>query len=331
MVALVAYLGAWPSPTPGRPLPPGVTRERSGLVMADAFAHATSYGHLLEQYAVDGSAGPRLGWAEASTHGLVVGIQAHHGWAGWFASTVHAAGPDVTWHVVMTPTSLPSTTPGRGLAVFAVQTATTQKSGVINYIVVAAVTVHRHYRWLVGYAHGLVAGAATDVLWSTPWWPVGASTTSLPGQSVTVTTDGEHTLSVWLGNKRVVHKTGLALKIPPPFQAYLEVQSSAPAYAADFRDFWVSRSAPVEIDGLHLGQQVRLDSAALPHPISATAGPTGRAYLRLPPPDLVGTGTLTVSGPEPTTGTTAVPSVGRSGPERFAPLPYAGGDVLRVG
>jgi hypothetical protein len=318
MLVSVVYLTAWPSPAPARPLPAGLSRLHSGLLVADRLDQSVTLGQLKDQYVLDGSAGPKLGWASESTAGLAVGIKAHHGWAGWFASTIHAAGPAVAWHVVISPTSLLLGTKGSGLAVFAVQTATTQKSGVINYIVVAADSRSGSYRWLIGYAHGLVAGASTKVLWTSKWQPVPGNSTLLASQAVTVVTDGAHSLSVWFGTDRIFSSERLVLKMPAPFQAYLEVQSSAPAYHARFNDFWVADDAPLVIRGLPEGSRVALTGSTAGLSAAATAksaaAPEGAATLRLPVPELVGTATIKV--------------IAAGSVTRLANVPYAGGDVL---
>ena len=315
LLAVVSYLTAWPSPAPVRPLPAGLARLRSGVAMADALDKGLSTGELQDQYVLDGSAGPRLGWALETRTGLQVGIKPHSGWAGWFASTIHAAGPDVAWHSVVYPSALPIGTRGRGIAVFAVQTATTQRSGVINYVVVAAVSRSGSYRWLVGYAHGLVAGASTRVLWSSEWHRVAVGTVALPYEAVTVVTDGRHSLRVWLGSLEVYASTRLRLQIPSPFQAYLEVQSSAPAYRARFTNFWVTACAPLQVRGVGSGALVALGGAGGLRS-EAVAGAGGTAVLGVPAPDLFGNATLTVL------------AHGRS--RRFFGVPYAGGDVLSL-
>jgi hypothetical protein len=299
-----------------------LSRLHSGLLVADPLDKPVTLGQLQDQYVLDGSAGPKLGWVSETTAGLAVGIKAHNGWAGWFASTIHAAGPAVAWHAVISPTALHLGTKGRGLAVFAVQTATTQKSGVINYIVVAAVCRSGSYRWLVGYAHGLVAGASTQVLWASKWQPVPQHRTLLASQAVTVVTDGSHSLSVWFGTDEIFSSERLVLKMPAPFQAYLEVQSSAPAYYARFNDFWVTDDAPLVVRGLREGSRVRLTSGTggtgAVAIAEAVAGREGTATLRLPVPELVGTGTISV-----------VAGGSVRDLSNASNVPYAGGDVLR--
>jgi hypothetical protein len=125
---------------------------------------------------------------------------------------------------------------------------------------------------------------------------------------------------VWFGTDRIFSSERLMLKMPAPFQAYLEVQSSAPAYYARFNDFWVAEDAPLVLRGLREGSRVELaNGTAGPGALAtakAVAGRDGTATLRLPVPELVGTGTVRVlaGGGD----VTDLPNV-----------PYAGGDVLR--
>jgi hypothetical protein len=309
MFASVVGLTSWPPQAPGRPLPAGLARPASGLVMADALSRSLTPGQLQGSYNLDGSAGPSLGWAWERKSGLYVGIKAHSGWAGWFASTIHAAGPGVAWHAVMTGGVPPEGSEQRVLGVFAVQTASTQTSGAINYIVVAMVAKGNVYRWVVGYGHGIVAGATTDVLWSSRFEQFRPGARWLPSEAITVVTDGRSRLSVWLGRRVVFSSDGLRLRMPPPFQAYLEVQSRAPAFQARFSDFWVARTAPLRVGGLAPGTAVTLQTGS--QRWRATAARDGTASLALPAYALSGQASLTL------------------GSRTFRRVNYSGGDVLR--
>ncbi|HXQ61914.1 MAG TPA: hypothetical protein VN796_06225 [Acidimicrobiales bacterium] len=307
LVVVATSLTIWPAPAPAR-VANGADLTRSGIVMADAFDRPVSRGQLMDHYVFNGSAAPGVGWARATARGLQVGVTPHPGWAGWFAVTLDAAGPGVIWHTEMSRPLQPART-GEGEAVFAVQTATTQHSGAINYVVVSALSTHGEGEWLVGYAHGVIANADTDVLWRSPL-RVGAPTT----EPVTIRTDGRRTLAVWLGTRRVYASDRLRLDVPAPFQAYLEVQSRQIGYVASFQDFWVADASPVTVTGVPPGARVRLGSGA--RLATATAGRDGTASLVPAPPTLVGTGALTVAG---------------SGRRRdIAHLPYAGGDVWHL-
>jgi hypothetical protein len=301
-------LTAWPAASPPRVAPDGTTLSHSGLVMADPLDQPVSQGQLLDHYVFNGSAAPGVGWARATASGLQVGVHPHAGWAGWFAVTLDAAGPGVVWHTDMSRPRR-AVSAGKGEAVFAVQTATTQHNGAINYVVVSALSLDGKGEWLVGYAHGVVANADTEVLWRSPL-RADAPTT----EPVTIRTDGRHSLAVWLGDRRVYASDRLHLDIPSPFQAYLEVQSQNIGYAASFRNFWVADAAPVTVTGVSPGARLRLVSGRTV--VTAVAGRDGTASLSAPSPALVGTGTLTVMG---------------GGRRRDVTLfPYAGGDVWRL-
>jgi hypothetical protein len=310
VVLISILLTSWPSPAPRAGVPAGLRRTASGLVAADAFGRTIAYRTLEDRYVFNGSARPGVGYAVASGTGLHVGVGPHRGWQGWFAVTIHAAGPAVVWHTVMSPAVSPVNV-GTGEAVFAVQTATTQSNGALNYVVVAAVSRHGLSHWLVGYAHGAIAAARTRVLWRS------ATTRNPPtAEPVTVATDGYHHLGVWLAGRRVYHSSDLQLDIPPPFQAYLEVQGDNAGYVSSFHDFWIARAAPLQIDHLPPGAAVSLMRSG--ETISrSTADPAGRARLYLPPPHSVGVADLVVASPGLT--------------RTYHRLSYAGGDTLTAG
>jgi len=308
LIVAATMLTAWPAANPPRGAPNGVSLTRSGLVMAAPFDRPVSQGQLMDHYAFNGSAPPGVGWTRATRGGLQVGVRAHAGWAGWFAVTLHAAGPGVVWHVQMSRPRRPVIA-GRGEAVFAVQTATTQHSGVINYVVVSALSMHGEGEWLIGYAHGVVADADTEVLWRSPLQADAPST-----EPVTIRTDGHHRLKVWLGDRLVYSSDRLALDIPPPFQAYLEVQGEGTAYTATFQRFWVTDAGPVTVTGAPPGAGLKLSSGG--SVVAAIAGRDGAATLSPPVPALVGSATLTVAD--------------RSGSRHINGVPYAGGDTWHL-
>ncbi len=310
-VALVVgtiALTAWPGATPPRPMPVGLSLVHSGLAMADPFQTSVPDRDLLDHYVFNGSAAAGVGWVRATAQGLDVGVRPHAGWAGWFAVTLPAAGVDTVWHAVVSRPSSPVGS-GVGEAVFAVQSASTQHNGSINYVVVSALSTRGKGTWQVGAAHGFVADAFTQRLWEEPL-RAGAPAT----EPVTIRTDGRHRLTVWLGDRQVFSSDRLHMHDPAPFQAYLEVQGRGIGYVSNFKDFWVTSDAPVTVTGVPPGSHVTLGTGH--GDVHATAAATGRAALNVPAPALVGTGTLTVAD--------------RSGVRRFPGLHYAGGDVVQV-
>jgi hypothetical protein len=308
LVVITIALTMWPGAAPARAVPAGLTLERSGLAMADQFATSVPNRQLMDHYVFNGSAASGVGWVTSTGRGLDVGVRSHTNWAGWFAVTLAAAGPDVVWHAVMSRPAAPVGS-GVGEAVLAVQSASTQRNGTINYVVVSALSSRGKSTWQVGSAHGYVADAVTHVLWQEP---LRAETP--PTEPVTVQTDGRHSLTVWFGNQVVYASHHLHMNDPAPFQAYLEVQGRGISYVSNFKDFWVTDAAPVTVRGVRPGARVELSTGH--GVVTADADSAGLATLHVPTPELVGTGTLAVTD--------------RSGVRRFRHLQYAGGDVLDV-
>jgi hypothetical protein len=308
-LALVTIaLTTWPGATPARTMPTGLTLSHSGLAIADPFGTAAPNRQLQDHYVFNGSAAPGVGFINATNRGLDVGVRAHSSWAGWFAVTLRAAGPDVVWHANM---SRPATPVGSGVgeAVLAVQSASTQRNGSINYVVVAAFSSRGKSTWQIGSAHGFVANAVTDRLWQEPLRADAPSS-----EPVTIRTDGHRSLTVWFADRQVYSNHHLHMNDPAPFQAYLEVQGRDVSYVSNFKDFWVTDAAPVTVRGAAPGSHLTLDTGH--GVVHATTDSTGRAVLKVPVPELVGTGTLTV--------------IDRSGVHHFRHLHYAGGDEVQI-
>lgn len=273
-----------------RPLPAGVTRTASGLAAYDPLTANRPTRELQDHYVFNGSAPASIGYELEHTGGLVIGVRAHPGWLGWFGVTLDGLPADDIYHVHMSrPARIPAG--GIGESVFAVQTALTQRNGAINYVVVAAVTQLGRTTWEVGYAHGLIADASTQVFWRSR--PERGGPLS---QDVSLRTDGHSCLAVWLGTTSVFSGCGLHLDIPGPYQAYLEVQSRDIAYRATFRDFWVAASTPVRVSGVRPGAAVSLVSPAGETIATAPASAAGTAELTPPAPQASGIASLVVAG-----------------------------------
>jgi hypothetical protein len=307
MIVTIA-LTVWPAAAPERPMPVGVRLVHSGLVMADPFVTPTPNRDLQDHYVFNGSAAPGVGWIGATGRGLDVGVRSHTGWAGWFAVTLRAAGPDVVWHARVSRPAAP-VHDGVGEAVLAVQSASTQRNGSINYVVVSALASRGKGTWQIGSAHGFVADAVTDRLWQEPLRAQATST-----EPVTIRTNGRNSLTVWFGDRQVYSSHVLHMNDPPPFQAYLEVQGRDIPYVSNFKNFWVTDAAPVIVDGAPPGSEVTLDTGH--GVVVARSDASRRASLAVPAPELVGTGTLSIRD--------------RSGVRSFRHLHYAGGDVLQI-
>ena len=75
LVLATVALTAWPGPAPARTVPAGLTLVHSGLAMADPFETRVPNRQLQDHYVFNGSAAPGVGWVEATSHGLDVGVR----------------------------------------------------------------------------------------------------------------------------------------------------------------------------------------------------------------------------------------------------------------
>lgn len=291
-------------------------RTGQGLIINNAFTSPTSDRDLQDTYEFNGDLDPNRAFVHATSGGLRVGVRPAADatdFQGWFAVTLAAYPKTSIFHVRMTKPLGNVARPGQAAeVVFAVQTASTKVTGLINFIEVTSDSVNGKTNYQVDYSYGHVHDARNTLLWRSP--PSAAAPTS---QEVTIRTDGRRALTVWLGADKVFSSQSLNLDMEAPFQPYLEVQALRTPYVATFHDFWVTRSSTVTVNDLPAGTLTTMaaaDGTALAH---ATADRAGTATLDLPPYAAKGTATMTLARP------------GR-GPQKLGPFAYAGGDVFRL-
>lgn len=256
---LVARPGA---PVPTDPDAPG-GEARYGVVR---FTTPSGPSHPLEDstslalppyigWEANGSAGPSNGYAVAAGGLLHVGVRtATPEFRGWFLTTsgsvpdscafqFDAASPPVVRPSVAGGSRGHTTDSAIGELVMAVQTVTTATTGDIDYVVVAEV-VHADGRRVLeaGYSVGHVRNAVEHVLKRVPW-PEG------PLQ-VSVITNGQDQLEVWVDGHAFLDASGLDMGITPPFQPYLEVQAKGTPYEVAFSRYASVCGDDVRVDGL---------------------------------------------------------------------------------
>lgn len=291
-------------------------RTESGLLVSDDFGEPVPDRVLRDTYELNGDSDPARNHAEATADGLRVGVNAHPepAFRGYFAMTLDAFPASGVYHARMTRP--PGNITGQGKAaetVYAVQTASTKVTGLINFVQVVSYSADGETRWGVDYAHGKIADAETEPYWSTPMSPDAPRT-----QDITLRMDGHDTLTVWFGDRVVFHSDQLDMEIQPPFQVYLEVQAQRTAYVSTFTDSWVTADTALTLEGVPPGADVRLRGADGERRLAgATASEAGTAVLHLPPPHAHGRGTLVVTPPD-------------GSPYEIGPFPYAGGDRYRL-
>lgn len=297
-----------------------LARTAGGLLTDRPFTRPVSDRQLRDSFEFNGSASSSYAYVRDPGAGLRVGVNHHResNFTGWFAVNVAAFPASSVFHVDMSrPPGNVTGTGNVGETVFAVQTASTKITGLINFVAVTSVSGNGVTSWQVGYSHGHIQGAKANVQWSSP-----ARAHAPQSHEITVRTDGRHRLTVWFGDRRVFNSDHMNMNMEAPFQPYLEVQALRTGYVSRFTDFWVARTATITISGLPAGSRVSLrptrgEARGSPPPLSsATASPRGTASLSLPPPSAKGRATLvaTVDGHR----------------LAFGPFDYAGGDHYQL-
>lgn len=296
----------------------GLSLERThdGLLIDDSFRSPTSDRDLQDTYEFNGDLDPHRAFVHAMGQGLRVGVQppaSADDFTGWFAVTLAAYPKSSVFHVRMSkPAGNVSGPDQEAEAVFAVQTASTKVSGLINFVEVTSDSLKGRTAYQVDYSSGHIRDAKTKVYWRSEPTPTAPNT-----QDVTIRTDGSHSLTVWLGDQQIFSSDALHLDMEAPFQPYLEVQALHIPYVATFHDFWVTRDSSVLIHGLPAGTAVDLAGTNGKGLATATAGQSGTAVLALPPYAAKGSGVLSVTRPG-------------SSPQKLGPFDYAGGDIFRL-
>lgn len=293
-----------------------LTRTASGLLTHDTFARPISDRRLQDSFEFNGSGSQRYDYVYDAGHGLKVGQHAQRSsrFKGWFAVTLAAFPVTSVFHVEMSrPPGNVSAHGHASQSVFAVQTASTKITGLINFVEVTSDSLKGSTAWQIDYSHGRIRDARSELFWRST-----QSTHAPLSHEITVRTNGRHRLTVWFGDRVVFQSDSVHLNMEAPFQPYLEVQSLRGAYVSSFRNFWVTKNAALTMTGLPVGSRLRL---LPPHGgralASATAKRSGVARLVLPPPEAKGRARLSVSVPG---GRHVV----------LGPFRYAGGDHYRL-
>ena len=203
VLVLLAVLvpGCAGSTRPGIEIQPGLRRVVNGLLLRRSFTTASPASSLSAQFEINGSAPSSQRWVVVRRDGLLVGVLPGSGerFQGAFAVTRAAFPAGGVFHVRMSrePGTISSAS-RTGEAVLAVQTASTKRTGDIDYVVVASVTHAGLTHWEVGYAQGHLAAARTTILWA------GAPSADAPlSESISLQTDGNSRLTVYFGDTLV--------------------------------------------------------------------------------------------------------------------------------
>lgn len=207
-------------------------------------------------YYYNGSESPARRFVHWSRGRLDIGVNqaAMRSFKGFFAVTEPSFPAGSYVETSMKPVRV-APQPGQvAETIVAVQTATTRENGEINYVIASLTQGHAFKTLQLGYAQGLIADAKTFILRN---YRAPHLVSTISNEPVTISTNGVHDLKIWLGNQLLLNKSQLPLKIIPPFQVYLEVQSQGLKYAARFHSLRIYRSNRVLIQGLPDGATIK--------------------------------------------------------------------------
>lgn len=264
-----------------------LVRITAGQLWTTSFARPPSP----SEYNFNGSAtvGTRFITWRSGMLGVGVDDRNHKTFRGYFTETKTAFPAGSYVQTLMTP--YPAAQKPRQVAetILAVQTANTDVTGLLNYVIVSYTEAGSAHLLQIGYAQGLIRGAKTYITKNLAQPGLMARMDRLP---VTVTTNGHNFYAVWLGNTLLYRGTRLHLGIAPPFQVYLEVQARDAEYVADFHNLNVYSSNRVTVQGLPAQTRLTWTSGHLI--LSAKADAHGIAILTLPPVNLTTRGRLTL-------------------------------------
>ncbi|MDE1852389.1 MAG: hypothetical protein KGI38_01445 [Thaumarchaeota archaeon] len=229
---------------------PGLSLVSSGKLAQDSLTTGqTSYWYFGGDAVTEGA--PHSYYEDSQ--GLHLGVQSPLSgvWAGFYAESPDTNG--MLFHTLLTLpyTSLSSESFNTGLYV---QTS----SNNVNYITCAASADSTGYSWSVLYTTGLPTNA---VVFTTVYSQANSGPLT---RDCTIITNGNNFLEVYLGGQLVYSSHTLSLNMPPPFDSYLEVQTtnSQSQHFASYANYYATKSQNVNLtNGPPGGTMVIADSA----------------------------------------------------------------------
>jgi hypothetical protein len=222
-----------------------ITKVSSGLVASDPLNQQLTMQQLEQssywKFSGDAaSEGAPYNFYENSG-GLHIGVQAINAstYAGFFA-----VSPDTSFVLAHVQVTAPVSTVSQGIfeAGMYLQTA----DGNVSYVTCTSYTTPQGTVWELVWATGNSSGAKNfKTLWS--------SKTGLPlTEDCTIITNGNNYLKLYLGGSLVYSSSSLALKIPEPFQIYLEPETTYAGQElyASFLNYYLISGEYVTVNGL---------------------------------------------------------------------------------
>lgn len=253
--------------------PGDITQVKSGLVAADSLTTGNT-----TFWTFGGEAtilpGAKYTYSE-DAQGLHIGVQAGDptNWAGFYAVTQNTTASLFHAFITLPYTSMP-TGEEYNTGIY-VQTANKNK---INYIGCLAVAYDGGpYFWTVNHSFGNANETTTiETLYQ--------SNGTMPlAQDCTIITNGNNYLKVYLGGQVVVNRNNLALSIPAPYNAYLEVETTSTSAMRNgtYTDYYAALGENITVSGAPPGGKVQIENATGGVLASSTANITGIATLNV--------------------------------------------------
>ena len=264
-ILLIARTNVFPSAQSGGS--GTLLKTSSGLVASDPLNRVRSEIQLQSNpywyFGGDAASGSYSYYEDAG--GLHVGAVGTSGWAGYYAVSPNTNFVLVHVRVSQNVSTVPNGSFESGLYV---QTY----NGLINYVTCVSSTGPQGTYWAVVSALGNYQQANTyQVLWQ--------SSIGQPlAQDCTIVTNGNNYLKVYFGSVLEYESHSLNLQIPPPFQVYLEPESSyngAILYST-YQNYYVTSSEYVKVNALPSNAvSVELLNASDPASVLAAAPVSG--------------------------------------------------------
>ncbi|TMP97495.1 MAG: hypothetical protein E6K99_08885 [Thaumarchaeota archaeon] len=253
--------------------PGDVTQVKSGRVASDSLTtgNTTSWTFGGEATILPGA---KFTHSE-DAQGLHIGVQAGapSQWTGFYAVTQNTSAS--LFHAFIT---LPYTSMPKGEEYNTGLYVQTSNKHMINYIGCLAVAFDGGpYFWTVNHSFGPADQTTTiETLYQ--------STGTMPlAQDCTIITNGNNFLKVYLGGQVVVNRDNLTLSIPPPFNAYLEVETTSTSAMRNgtYTDYYATLGEDVTVSGAPPGGKVQIEDSSGGVLVSSTANITGVATLNV--------------------------------------------------
>ncbi|MCL4518812.1 MAG: hypothetical protein M1587_06405 [Thaumarchaeota archaeon] len=247
---------------------PVVAKTQSGLVVADSLAGKngtwTFWGDAIAKNAT-------YSHFENST-GLYLGVKSANSgvWAGYYAA--ESTGKANVYHATLT---LPYSKIKSGSFNTGLFVQTTIHP--INYIACGAGVNTQGYYWevVIGSGNPFAADNFQPVYYK---WMNNQSLS----QECTIITNGTNVLTVYLGNTEVYSNNSMNLQIPPPFTAYLAVETtSSQMLYASYTDFYATLGRTVTVLNAPAGGAVAIMDSSNKTIETAAVNPSSAAVLQL--------------------------------------------------